>query len=65
MVSVFSEIIIAYNCELVYNESAESDQMVTLGGFFLKFILRTPVQQEDNNNLHHSGVSLCHMPRVQ
>lgn len=34
MVSVFSEIIISYNCELVYNKTAESDQRSLSASFY-------------------------------
>ena len=48
-----------------YNNTAESEQMVALGGFFLEFIIRTPTPRADSSNQHPSDVILCHMPHVQ
>ena len=45
--------------------TAESDQMVTLGGFFLEFNIRTPTPRADSSNQHSSDATPCHMPRAQ
>ena len=37
----------------------------TLGGFFLKFILRTPIPRADSNNQHLADVILCYVLREQ
>ena len=44
-----------------YNNTAESEQMVALGGFFLEFNIRTPTPRGDSSNQHPSDAILCHM----